>query len=239
MTNPNVQALAIDPSAGSTLYAGTNGSGVFKSTDGGDNWTAVNNGELPSDANVQALAIDPLDTNVIYAGTELDGLFVGLNGGGNWYVILAGSDVLSLAIDPDATLYTGTAGGGLFRITGRGISNGGGSGCFIATSAFGSSMEPQVKLLRDFRDRFLLRNGIAKSFVEFYYTHSPPVADYIAGNKVLCAVVRCSLLPLIGVSWMALHFGLGTTITIIFMSLIAIGSASFLLVRKMRLGGVS
>ena len=127
----------------------------------------------------------------------------------------------------------------MFTITGKGVSNDGGSGCFIATAAFGSSMEPEVELLRDFRDQFLLRNGIGKRLVDFYYMHSPPVADYIAGNKVLCAVVRFSLLPVIGVSWMALHFGLGNTITIIFMSFIAIGSASFLLVRKMRLRGVS
>ena len=156
-------------------------------------------------------------------------------------VILAGSNVLSLAIESGTTtLYAGTAGGGVFRITGRGASNsGGGVGCFIATAAFGSSMESQVELLRNFRDHFLLQNRIGRSFVDFYYTHSPPVAEYIADNKVLCSAVRFGLLPVIAVSWMALHFGLGTTVTTIFMLLMAIGSASFLLVRKMRLREVS
>ncbi len=39
-------------------------------------------------------------------------------------------------------------------------SGGGDSGgsCFIATAAYGSAMEPQVKLLRQFRERFMLAN---------------------------------------------------------------------------------
>ena len=39
-----IQALAIDPSAPGTLYAGTSGGGVFKSTDGGVSWSAINTG---------------------------------------------------------------------------------------------------------------------------------------------------------------------------------------------------
>ena len=37
-TNAFVNALAIDPSAPDTVYAGTEGGGVFKSTDGGASW---------------------------------------------------------------------------------------------------------------------------------------------------------------------------------------------------------
>src|SRR5262249_8697532 len=39
LTNPNVLALAIDPTNPATVYAGTAGSGVFKSTDGALTWT--------------------------------------------------------------------------------------------------------------------------------------------------------------------------------------------------------
>jgi hypothetical protein len=39
-------------------------------------------------------------------------------------------------------------------------SGGGGGGCFIATAAFGSYVEPNVKLLRDFRDHYLLTSAI-------------------------------------------------------------------------------
>ena len=41
----NVTALAIDPATPTTLYAGIgNNGGVFKSTNGGGNWSAVNTG---------------------------------------------------------------------------------------------------------------------------------------------------------------------------------------------------
>ena len=39
-----ILALAIDPTTPSTLYAGTDGGGVFKSTNGGAAWSAVNTG---------------------------------------------------------------------------------------------------------------------------------------------------------------------------------------------------
>ena len=51
----------------STLYAGTAGGGVFKSTDAGGTWSALNTGL--TDLAVNALAIDPLTPTTLYAGT--------------------------------------------------------------------------------------------------------------------------------------------------------------------------
>jgi len=84
---------------------------------------------------------------------------------------------------------------------------GGGGGCFIATAAYGSYMEPHVMVLRDFRDRVLLTNNAGRSFVELYYTHSPSVADFIAKHTSLRRVARWTLLPLVGMSWVALNLG--------------------------------
>ena len=39
-----IGALAIDPVTPATLYAGTDSNGVFKSTNGGASWSAVNTG---------------------------------------------------------------------------------------------------------------------------------------------------------------------------------------------------
>jgi hypothetical protein len=68
---------------------------------------------------------------------------------------------------------------------------GGGGGCFIATAAYGSAIESHVMLLRDFRDQYLLTNSLGHTFNEY----SPPMADFIARNDSLKAVVRWSLIP--------------------------------------------
>jgi len=92
---------------------------------------------------------------------------------------------------------------------------GGGGGCFIATAAYGSLVEPHVKILRDFRDRFLITNIAGKSFVNLYYKYSPPLANYIAKHDNLRLIVRMTLFPLVGLSWISLKLGILPTISIV------------------------
>ena len=61
------RALAIDPTTPSTLYAGTGGDGVFKSTDSGGSWRRSTRA-CPT-LHVDALAIDPTTPSTLYAGT--------------------------------------------------------------------------------------------------------------------------------------------------------------------------
>jgi hypothetical protein len=109
---------------------------------------------------------------------------------------------------------------------------GAGGGCFIATAAYGSLMEPHVKLLRQFRDRFLLTNAAGKAFVQLYYAYSPPVANFIAKHDTIRALVRWSLLPLVGMSWMTLHVGPVSTLVLMVLLLGAVGGAGVLLFRR-------
>jgi hypothetical protein len=69
--------------------------------------------------------------------------------------------------------------------------------CFIATAAFGSSMDPHVASLRRFRDDILLRTTPGRAFVAAYYRFSPPVADVIARDGSLRALTRGALWPLV------------------------------------------
>ena len=77
-------------------------------------------------------------------------------------------------------------------------------------------MEPHVKLLRDFRDKFLLNNSLGKYFVRNYYRYSLPLADFIAKHGNLRAILQISLLPVVGVSWVALKLGLFITTALMF-----------------------
>ncbi len=120
-----VFALAIDPVRPSTLYAGTSGypnpgGGVFRSSDGGDSWVAINTGLTHLD--VRALAIDPVTPSTLYAGifNPGGGVFRSRDGGDSWAAINTGlthPSTFALAIDPlvPSTLYAGTSTGGVFR----------------------------------------------------------------------------------------------------------------------------
>lgn len=130
----SVWALAIDPSKPSTLYAGTAGGaggGVFKSTDGGANWS---NSGLKGFA-VTVLAIDPANPSTLYAVTARErdysapqgflGMFKSTDSGASWLpisnglagLIDAGFRITALLIDPQKSniLYAGSSGGGTFR----------------------------------------------------------------------------------------------------------------------------
>ncbi len=67
----NVRAL-VSSSDGQTLFAGTQGGGVFKSTNAGANWTAVNTGL--SNFTVMSLALGS-DGQTLFAGTYGSGAF--------------------------------------------------------------------------------------------------------------------------------------------------------------------
>jgi ribosomal protein L7/L12 len=80
------------------------------------------------------------------------------------------------------------------------------SGCFIATAAFGAEDASEVLALRHFRDAVLAQNAGGRRFIRGYYRWSPPLADWLAGYPILCAIARLLLRPL---AWVLGHKGGG------------------------------
>ncbi|MBE0684838.1 MAG: hypothetical protein IH585_02450 [Anaerolineaceae bacterium] len=115
----DVITLVIDPTAPTTLYAGTETQGVFKSIDGGFNWVPSNTGLI--NLRIVSLAIDPIQPSTLYAGTfGTDGTngaaYKSIDNGENWFQITNGMDgayVTSILIDPvtPSTIYAGTSNG--------------------------------------------------------------------------------------------------------------------------------
>lgn len=79
--------------------------------------------------------------------------------------------------------------------------------CFISTAAFGSDMANEVQTFRQFRNQFLLTNSFGKSFVKAYYKFSPPLANLISQSEVLRSITRAALYPILGFSYLAIHYG--------------------------------
>jgi parallel beta-helix repeat protein len=73
-----------------------------------------------------------------------------------------------------------------------------GGGCFIATAAYGDYSAPQVRALREFRDRYLLTNVPGRVFVRWYYEYGSIAADFINAHPWLKPIVRAALLPAVG-----------------------------------------
>jgi len=102
------------------VFAGTNGDGVFKSTNGGQNWIQVNNNL--ANTYVTSIAISS-DYSTVLAGTE-GGVFKSTNGGRSWTQVNSGlenSYVFSIAFASNSTVFAGTE-GGVFKSTDGGQS---------------------------------------------------------------------------------------------------------------------
>jgi copper-binding protein NosD len=105
-------------------------------------------------------------------------------------------------------------------------------GCFIATAAYGADWYAEVQTLRDFRDRYLLRNPAGRWFVARYYELSPAVADYIRAHSALKPIVRALLTPLVVVALFLLGSGVVAKICMAALLMALVGVRS----RRRRVG---
>lgn len=75
--------LAIDPNDPDRLIVTTEGNGIARSTDGGQTWTAINNG-LGQVTQFVSVAIPPGGTGAVHAGSVNGGIFISTNFGDTW-----------------------------------------------------------------------------------------------------------------------------------------------------------
>lgn len=80
-------------------------------------------------------------------------------------------------------------------------------GCFIATAAYADPSHPDVEILRQFRDRYLMKSRLGRDFVRLYYRYSPPVAKFVAKYPFLRAVSRAALYPVVAICDLLLKSG--------------------------------
>ncbi len=117
-------------------------------------------------------------------------------------------------------------------------SNGGNSGCFIATAAFGSGMAREIRMLEDFRDRILMTHAVGRNFVKYYYRFSPPLAHFIERHDILRAVVRWTLLPIVGLCWSTLTLGTVPTLALVLLFLLVPGTIGLKFIKRRRRPGL-
>lgn len=73
--------------------------------------------------------------------------------------------------------------------------------CFVATAAWGSSMQGAVPILRHFRDEVLVSSAWGRRLVSLYYLYSPPLARFIQKHPTLRAASRVVLAPFVALAW--------------------------------------
>jgi hypothetical protein len=69
--------------------------------------------------------------------------------------------------------------------------------CFVATAAFGSACDDDVRVLRRFRDEILAKTRAGRAFIRAYELASPPPARWIAGGAGRRRVARALLRPFV------------------------------------------
>ena len=117
IANQCIHDIAIDPRYPGLIYAASNSGGLFRTFNGGTNWSKLS---LPF-ADVRSVAIRPDLPDIVYAGTQGNGVYVSINGGNSWTPSITGMNanekIWSIAFDPSwpSVVWAGSQNSGAYR----------------------------------------------------------------------------------------------------------------------------
>jgi len=128
----NIISIAVDPADNKIVYAGSEGNGLFRTQDGGENWELYNGDNMRAGENIYDIAIDPKDTKKMYAagltaaakGRVLKSEDAGLTWVETYVTLTAGDLVNKIKIDNYNTsiVYIVTSSGAVLQSTDYGRS---------------------------------------------------------------------------------------------------------------------
>ncbi|NOY69077.1 MAG: hypothetical protein GXP53_06245, partial [Deltaproteobacteria bacterium] len=155
----HVTSIDVNPDDNNILYIGTDGGGVYKSTDAGASWSNVSRSSSFVSRNfidpyVNGISLDPDDPNVVYAATGYLGgghVYRSKDGGGSWNsndpeewngLLSVGSSVQTVLCDDGGPyVWAGTNGmGALFAADGENFQWGGTSTTPVAGANVGNGV---------------------------------------------------------------------------------------------------
>jgi hypothetical protein len=108
----STRSIVIDPVTPAKVYSALDGSGVYRSTDSGANWTAATT--QPGNLNLKALVIKPGSPATLFAASYGGGVFISTDSAATWAACAtqpSNPNLLSLAMDATGRLYAGSEAG--------------------------------------------------------------------------------------------------------------------------------
>jgi photosystem II stability/assembly factor-like uncharacterized protein len=115
LTNRTTMSLCVNPPG--SVFAGTEGSGIFKSTNRGALWTQV----LPVGGSSQVWSIAFRADGMGFAAVNGFGVYRTTTNGDSWSLLWPYPVVMSTGLDHEGDVFVGTSGAGAYRTTDNGL----------------------------------------------------------------------------------------------------------------------
>lgn len=133
-----VTSISVDQADNSHIIVGANTGGVWKTTNGGQDWTPLS--DYFTNLSVYAIAIDPADSDTYFFGSTSGMIFKSTDAGATWNLLvdLSNSSVNKILIHPTDSdiIFASSQNSGIYRTT-----DGGANWIQVTSDSFGYDVE--------------------------------------------------------------------------------------------------